>query len=142
MPYATQTQLIDRFGEQMIVRLTDRGQSATGGVDQGTVTRALSDTDALIDGYLAARYTLPIVTVPAILTDLALVIAIYKLHVYEPDAKIVRDYRDAVDTLSRIASGLVRLDVAGVEPETTDGGGAVVTDRERPMTEDSLKGFI
>lgn len=142
MSYATQAQLVDRFGEQMLVRLTDRGEVATGAIDAAVVTRALADTDALIDGYLAVRYTLPLTATPALVVDLALAIAIWKLHVYQPDAKIEADCKAALATLRDLSRGDVRLDVAGAEPATGDGGGAVVTDRDRPFTADNMTGFI
>lgn len=142
MAYTDQTQLTDRFGEAFLIRLTDRAEPAAGAIDADVIARALADTDAMIDGYLAGRYALPLDTTPPLVADLALVIAIYKLHVYEPDQKIRADYEDALKQLREIASGTIKLNVAGLEPEGTGGTGARVTDRERPMTEANLKGFI
>lgn len=142
MTYATQQQLTDRFGTAMLTGLTDRGAVATGEVDADVLARALADTDAVIDGYLAARYSLPLAEVPALIADLAQAIAIWKLHSFEPDPKIKADYQDALRTLRDIASGAVRIPVAGLEPAVTDGSGARMTDRERPFTADNLKGFI
>jgi phage gp36-like protein len=140
--YATLDQMTDRFGLRMLVALTDRGVVASETVDTGTVARALADTDALIDGYLKVRYVLPLATVPALLVDLALSIAIYKLHTASPDDKIVRDYDQAMRMLREIAQGVIQLDVAGAEPAISGGSGARMTDRERPLTAENLKGFI
>lgn len=142
MTYATIAQLTDRFGERMLIALTDRAEVATGVVDTDVVDRALADTDAQIDGYLAARYALPLASTPALVADLAQVIAIWKLHPYSPDEKIKKDYDDALKMLRDIADGRVKLDLAGVEPEGVDTGGVQITDRERPLTEDNMKGFI
>ncbi len=142
MPYATLQQLTDRFGARMLVELTDRGELATGVIDQAAVDRALADADAAIDARLLGRYRLPLAVVPALLVDLALAVAIYKLHAHSPDPKIRLDYEDALRTLAGIATGAVRLDIQGVEPATTGGGGARVTDRERPFSADTMKGFI
>lgn len=142
MTYATQAQLTERFGERLLVELTDRGEVVTDTIDSDVVDRALADTDAMIDGYLAARYALPMATVPPLITDLAQVIAIYKLHVFEPNEKIRKDYEDALRQLREISSGAIKLPIAGLEPAGTGGTGARVTDRERPMTEQNLKGFI
>ena len=46
MPYVTQIQLTQRFGEQMLIALTDRGPDALGVIDTGVVAQALADTDA------------------------------------------------------------------------------------------------
>lgn len=142
MTYATQAQLTDRYGERMLIALTDRGEVATGTIDTDVIDRALADTDAMIDGYLAARYALPLSEEQPLVVDLAQVITIYKLHTHSADPKIEQDYKDALMTLDRIARGVVRLTAAGAEPDTTGGSGARMTDRERPFTEDNLKGFI
>lgn len=142
MTYATLAQLTDRYGAQMLVNLTDRAAVATGAIDEAVIDRALADTDALIDGYLAGRYVLPLAMTPPLLVDLAGAIAVWKLHAHKPDDKIEADYRDARKTLDAIARGDVRLPVAGVEPAGTGGSGARITDRDRPFTEGNLKGFI
>ena len=126
----------------MLVQLTDRGDVASGVMDTGVVARALVDADAVIDGYLAARYALPLVSVPALLADIAQIIAIWKLHRFEPDPKITKDYDGALRSLRDLAGGVIRLDMAGIEPAGKTGSGARFTDRDRPFTAQNLKGFI
>jgi phage gp36-like protein len=140
--YATQAQLEDRYGIKLLGQLTDRSQPATGQVDAEVVERALLDTDATIDGYLAARYRLPIAAVPKLLVDVAEVVAIYKLHRRAPDEKITADYRDAIKTLQDIAAGRQRLDLEGVEPERGASSGTVSNSAPRVFTPDSLRGFV
>lgn len=142
MSYATLDLLTDRFGEQLLIQLTDRAAPATGAVVAGVVDRALADTDAVIDGFLLGRYALPLADVPPLLVDLALAIAIYKLHIYQPEAKIEQDYKDALTTLDRIGRGVVKLPVDGVEPEGSGAAGVETVDRARPFTEDNLRGFV
>lgn len=142
MPYASLAHLTVRFGTAMLIGLTDRAVPPDEAVNEAVVDRALADTDALIDGYLAARYVLPLATTPALLVDIAQAVAIWKLHTFKPDEKIEADYREALRQLQQIGSGAIRLSVAGIEPATDGGGGAMITDRERPMTEDNLRGFI
>jgi phage gp36-like protein len=143
MPYASTDILVDRFGAAMLVALTDRAAEATGEIDAAVVDRALADADAVIDGYLAGRYALPLASAPALLVDIAAAIAIWKLHLCTPDARVEADYKDALRRLRDIADGRLRIPgAAGVEPAVTGGQGARITDRERPMTEATLKGFI
>jgi len=142
MAYATLQQLTDRYGERMLINLTDRGDVATDTIDTDAVDRAIADTQAVIDGYLAGRYALPLESVPDLVADLAQAIAIYKLHVVATDPKIETDYKDAIKALEKIASGMITLEVAGVEPAGSGSSGVQVTDRDRPMTADNLKGFI
>ncbi|EPX84573.1 Mu-like prophage protein gp36 [Rubellimicrobium thermophilum DSM 16684] len=142
MAYTTLAQLIERYGEALLIALTDRGTVATGTVDPDAVARALADADAVIDGYLAGRYVLPLAAVPALIADLAAAIAIWKLHIGQPDPKIEADYRDALKLLRDIADGRLRISAAGAEPAGTGGTGARITDRARPLTAENLKGFV
>ncbi|WP_300439400.1 DUF1320 domain-containing protein [uncultured Mameliella sp.] len=142
MSYCTQDDLEQRYGTQLLVDLTDRGELATGAIDADTVTRAISEADALIDGYVKGRYRLPFAVTPDPIPKISREIAIYTLHVYEPNEKIVRDYSQAIKTLQEIAKGNVILDADGVTPSETGAGGVRVNDRDRPFTADNLKGFI
>lgn len=140
--YATQAQLIERFGERMLIDLSDRADPPTGVINAGVVARALADTDAVIDGYLAGRYALPLAATPPQLLDLALSIAIYKLHPSDPDPKIKADYEDAKKDLLKISTGVIRLPAAGIEPAAATSSGVETIDRERELSPESLKGFI
>lgn len=142
MPYTSLASLARRVGNRMLVQLTDRGEVATGVVDQDVVADALVDTDAVIDASLGVRYHLPLVTVPPVVADLALAIAIYKLHVVSPEEKVQKDYDQALKDLREFATGTKRLDVAGIEPDTSGAGGVITSDRERMFTNESLRGFI
>jgi phage gp36-like protein len=142
MSYCTEAQLVERYGSAMLIALTDRAPVPTGTIDATVVARALADTDALIDGYLARRYALPLTVAQPLLTDLALSIAIWKLHLAQPDPKIEADFNAAIKTLAAVSLGTIALTAAGVEAPGTGGTGVQVTDRERPMTAENLKGFI
>lgn len=142
MPYTSLDDLTARYGERLLVALTDRGDVATGAVDTSVVDRALADTDAVIDGYLGGRYALPLTAVPTILADLAQSIAIWKLHVAAADPKIEADYKDALRALRDIAAGTITLSVAGVAPAGSGGSGARVAAGDPLLTPQTLKGFI
>lgn len=142
MSYTTSTQLAERFGERLLTQLTDRSTPPSGVIDPEVVDRALADTDAVIDGYLAGRYALPLQTTPPLLADLALAIAIYKLHPFAPDPKIDADYKEALRSLGLIAAGTIRLPAAGIEPASAGSLGVTATDRDRDMTPDNLRGFV
>lgn len=143
MPYATQQMLTDRVGEPMLILLTDRAAVPTGLLDAETLARAQADADAMIDGYLAGRYALPLASVPALVADIAQAVTLWKLHTSDPEAKIKADYDDALKRLKDIAQGVIRLtSVAGIEPTSSGASGVQIVDRERPFTEDNMKGFI
>lgn len=142
MSYTTPGQLTDRYGRQMLVGLTDRDHIATGWLDEATVERAIADAGATIDGYLAVRYRLPLEAVPPLVADLAARIAIWNLHTAAADPKIEADYREAIRTLEGLSKGVLRLDLDGAEPAAAGNSGARITDRDRPMTAENLKGYI
>lgn len=142
MSYATQAELVERYGEPMLIVLTDREDPPADAIDADVVARALADADAAIDGYLAGRYALPLSSLPPLVRDLALAIAIYKLHRDTASDKIRKDYEDALAQLKQIAAGVVRLAVAGVEPASSGASGVRTTDRDRPLTPENMKGFI
>ena len=85
---------------------------------------------------------MPLATVPELVTELAQAIAIWRLHVGVPGDKITLDYKDARATLGDIGKGAIRLTIAGVTATGAGESGAMIVDRERPLTEASMKGFI
>jgi len=109
MTYATQTDMVSRFGEDELIALTDRG--LTGQVDPVVVGGALDDASAEIDTYLAGRYTLPLVAVPKFIGGLCCDIARYRLSGSSTlETTVARDrYRDAVAFLKLAAEGKVTL---------------------------------
>jgi len=108
-----------RFGSTEIVELTDRNQS--GVIDTVVLGKALADADALINGYLAARYTLPLATTPPILTGPAADIARFKLWDDRAPEEVRKRYEDALALLKLISAGTVVLppDVNGDKPSAS-----------------------
>lgn len=126
MTYATQQDLVDRFGAVELQQLTDRTNIPPSTIDGVVVGRALADADALIDSYMAKLFTLPVATVPPLLTKVASDLARYFLHgeAADKDSVVARNYAGAVAWLKDVAKGLVTVDVGG-EPLPQAGGGAI-----------------
>lgn len=122
--YAAKANMIARFGEPEVIALTDR--SNVGAIDDVVLDGALAEADAEIEPYLAPRHTLPLTSVPKILTGFACDIARYRLcgsgGVTETD-EIRARYKDAVKFLENVAGGKIGLglDVANhvVQPANT-----------------------
>jgi phage gp36-like protein len=141
--YVSQAQLVDRYGTALLRQLTDRATPPSGAIDAAVVTRAITDAGALIDGYLSGRYQLPMATVPIMLLPVASAIAIYLMHGQIVTEKIRLDYQDAIKTLSNIANGSMRLDVAGAEPAGKAVSGVPQTNAPaRPIVNGPIGGFI
>ncbi|GIX17702.1 MAG: hypothetical protein KatS3mg119_1888 [Rhodothalassiaceae bacterium] len=120
--YAQLQDLIDRVGAREITELTDRADPPAGAIDASVAERALADADAEIDGYLAARYDLPLSPVPAVLTRLATDIARYRLWDDRAPEEVRQRYEDAVRLLREIADGRHRLPVSA--PQAAGAGPA------------------
>lgn len=140
--YTTLAALTARYGEDLLIRATDRGMVPTDQIDVSVVAKACDDASALIDGYLMGRYALPMAEVPPLIAALAEDVAIYRLHPNEPDPKIKADYEAAIRSLEAIGKGAIRLPIAGVEAPASSEDSVRFTEQERPFTTASMKGFI
>lgn len=138
MAYATQQDLIDRFGEEDILQLADRDED--GAIDAAVTAKALADADALIDGYVGKRHDLPLAQVPPLLTRLAVDLAYFFLFRTGPTEDARKAYDAAQRFLRDIASGAAVLDVAGSEP-ARDGQVVLAAGPTRVFDRDTLKGF-
>lgn len=113
-------ELIDAALMERTLRAQDRSgfdAVAIAAADAGAarISNLIDESCALIDGYLARRYTLPLATPPKLLTTWARAIVRYKLH---PDRggdersdPVVRDYRDAIKFLGLVADGKFSLGI-------------------------------
>lgn len=113
MQYATQQDMIDSFGEEELIRLTDTND-APGVIDDAAVSRALDRVSADIDAYVAQRYPQPFEVIPRLLVGIACDMARYRLcgiggRLMSDE---VRDrHKDAVAMLKLIAAGDVKFGV-------------------------------
>jgi len=121
MPYATRQEMIDRFGEAELIQLTDRAEPLTNAIVDSVLDAALADADSEINGYLQARYSLPLATVPLLVQKLSRTIARYNLYDKFAPEKIEKDYNQAMSTLKLISNGGVQLgldEAGGSTPST------------------------
>jgi len=140
MTYASQQDLIDRFGEQEIVQITDRTNSPPSTIDATKVARALSDADTIINSYIASRYDTPVSPVPDVLVEKACAIARYKLYSDGAPDRVNTDYGDALKWLVQVSSGVVVLSGASSPPAAQSISGTVkVSAPARTFTRDSMR---
>ena len=118
MTYATESDMVERFGVQELAQRTNREDGLT--IDTVVLDRALADAEAEIDGYLAKRYMLPLASTPAVLVRLAADLARYQLCGDKVPESVRQRYVDAVSVLKRLSSGDVEL--AGISPVPALGG--------------------
>lgn len=144
MPYTSLENLVAKFGTRHLVNLTDRDEEPTGEINAAILAAAIEDAAALIDGYLAGRFQLPLAVVPPLVESLAEKIVIKELHVYGAPQDVNEDYERALKMLQKINEGTIKLPVAEVsqEPAQTGSNGVKTTDRPRPFTASNLSGFV
>lgn len=147
MTYATQQNLVDRFGSAELAQLTDRTNGAV--IDATVIARALADADNKINAYLVQRYALPFASVPQILEQLACDIARYALYEDRVTEIVQKRYDNAIAQLKDIAAGKASLgvDAGGDEPAAIggaehDGGDRTFTKGRADGTAGTLDDFL
>jgi phage gp36-like protein len=98
VPYCSETAFKERFGAEELANLlatdTDR-----------TYAAAAADADAIVDGYVGSRYTLPLVTVPAFVVGIAADLTRYELYEEAPTKEVIERRKMALDMLRDIRDG-------------------------------------
>jgi phage gp36-like protein len=125
MPYATQAQLIERFGESELIQLTDRADPLTGAIVAAVLDAALLDADQEIDSYLRVVRTLPLpAPIPVRLVRVAADVARYHLYDDHAPDEVRTRYEDAIRWLRDVAAGRASLGADDTAPAVS---GRIVT---------------
>lgn len=131
MAYATVQDMIGRFGETEMLRLSSVDGVLPEAVNPGPVEQAIGDVDAIIDSYLRKRYRVPLAPVPQAIIRASCVLARYELSTggdREPAEQVKNDRKDVVAWLTQLANGTATLeDAAPIAPSSS----AQTSDRER-----------
>jgi len=140
MAYAVKQDIIDRYGEDIL--LTSFDPDNTGSADDDLITKALADASSEVDSYLAALYDVPLATTPDIIVQRTVDIGVY-LGSFRAD--VMTDgkrqrYEDAVAWLKLVAKGTIQLGLEA-EPATKAGGAAVSNSALRRFTRDTMDGL-
>ena len=91
MSYCTYDDLVNAFGKEEILLLTDRDRN--GRQDEDVLEEAIAFADAYIDGYLRERYSVPLSIPPRNIVGIACDFVRYRLYEGEP-SKTVQDRFD------------------------------------------------
>ena len=123
MSYATQQDIIDRYGEDDLIVAADHDQD--GEADANVVAQGLEDATDLINTYVGKKETLPLSPVPAVLKRLCVDIALYLMS--QPPAitdEKRKRFEDAVKLLTAISEGKVSLGISKADMTSSNAGGA------------------
>lgn len=131
MAYATVQDMIGRFGQLEMLRLSSVDGELPDVVNPVPVEQALADADGIIDTYLRKRYSVPLAPVPQPITRASCILARYDLSVggdREPADQVKNDRKDVVAWLTQLSTGTATLEgVARIDASSS----AQARDRER-----------
>lgn len=140
MPYASQQNLIDRFGEDELIQLTNR--DGLDEIDATVVERALADAEAEINGYMASKYTLPLSSVPQILETYACDIARFRMQSENPKEIVITRYENAIRYLKDVVTGKASLGVDTNNEQPATGNSVQMSATDPVWRRENSKGFI
>lgn len=131
--YVTEADFERRFGQDELSDLLRPGHA---------YAQVENEAASIVDGYLAVRYTLPLVNVPELVQALTADVARYRLWDERAPEEVRRRFESAMQQLRDLAAGRLVLppDAAGTPPAT---GGVFFAGESaaRVFTTDTLKGF-
>jgi phage gp36-like protein len=110
--YATLSDLVARYGEGEVARLSAAPDALDGGPDQARVDLALADATALIESYIRRRFVTPLAPVPPEIAACCCAIVRYQLAQGEgrqPTETMRADYADRLKWLALLAAGNASL---------------------------------
>ena len=121
MAYFTPAKYRAKFGDDEALRLTDEDNSNT--IDEGKISAVISSADAVIDSYIASRYTLPLASAPLVLESISAALSREELHTNFPTESVTLAADNARKMLRDIQAGKSELPVASgdTEPEQVAG---------------------
>ena len=138
MSYATVQDLIDRFGEDELIGLTNGGEA--GAYDLATIERAISDSGEEIDAYLASRYQLPLNPVPQLVTGWCCDLTRLRLNKYKSSEAVVGNAALVRTALRAAQAGRLTLQANAID--SAIGSDAIeLSGGSRKFSRDSLRGF-
>jgi len=140
MAYCTTDNLIDRYGADELLRLTDRDNN--GFIDEQAVSAAIEDASDLIDGYLGGRYTLPLSVVPSVLIKICADIARFNMYDHTVPETVDKNNKAAMDFLKSVGKGEVRLGLSDSNESPASDDQIQIQSEEGVFSRRNSKGFV
>lgn len=140
MPYAIDTDLYNKYGQDHIGRITNPDTTSTI-PDSVKVDSALEQATAEIDSYLGSCYVTPVDPVPEALKFKTIDIAYYHLYVgCETNEEAKNRYEKCLEWLDRLCCGDCTLDIGLVRKDSS--AYVRVSTKDRIFTRESLEPYI
>lgn len=113
--YCTVKDIIDDLTEKVLAQLSNDNDPNV--INNGIVSKYISDVTQIIDGYLRGRYELPLTKEHSILKKICIDIVKYEL--YKRRGKVFDNiqnfYQDGIATLEKIQKGMIILNEGSAE---------------------------
>lgn len=145
MAYCSLEDITGVIPERELIMLTDDMVPPIA-VNQVVVDQAIASAGTLINGYIGARYSIPLATVPELVKSIALDITVYKIYLRRkkgmPSDAVKTGYDDAMKQLRDIQSGKLNLgvDQVGVQAQPA-AGSASISSSTRLCSRETMKEF-
>lgn len=121
MGYCVIQNLVDRFGSQELIQLTDRTHIPATTLDDAVAQRAIDDASAQMDSYFAVRYELPLLSVPPVVASCCADIARFNLYDDKATEEVRARYDDWRAWLLNCSKGLVLLALPATQEPSING---------------------
>lgn len=121
MPYCDTDEILNIIPMEELINLTVDEPEPDSIVDIERFNKVAQYADEVINGYLRARYTLPLKHVPALVKKLASDIAAYRLYFRRPldmPEHIKENHKLAIKLLGDIQKGMLLLDMPQEYPDS------------------------
>jgi len=127
--YCNESAFEQRFGAKELAELLPDGT----GDDSRSYAAAAADADSLIDGYLAARYAVPLSNVPTLIREIAADLTRYELYDDAPPKEVTARRDAAIKHLEALRDG--KMDLPGITVLAASTPGVAVSARPIAFTE-------
>lgn len=143
--YIQAQDLTDVMDEITLRQLSTDNSRATE-VNQAVIAKACEYATETVDGYLRARYLLPLNQVPTLVRNICLQLARYWLYSRRPDGKgfpdnVKETHSQALKDLERIASGKLHLGLTEIGAEGDDNLPSALKFKARAPQKLDLSGY-
>lgn len=139
--YAVKQDMVDRFGEAPLIQATDRADPPAGVIDDTVLNGAIADGEAEINGYLAARYALPLASVPVVLKRWTCDLAYFFLLGDNAGENVTKRYESVIKSLRLVNAGELTLGADALAGEVPAEGGVQIEGSDRVFNDDSLRDY-
>jgi phage gp36-like protein len=109
MAYSAKADIQKEISDEQLIGLTD--DAGAGTIDDAKITAAIAKADGIIDSYCGQVATVPFTTIPEIIKQHSITIAIYFLFARRSAVPEIRrkNYEDAIAHLKDLSTGKAAL---------------------------------